>query len=81
MTKPNRPQWQDPLINEPPKGCKLHVLTWGGIATEGHWDDKLYAGWNHLAKTPDAIKHRMTLKATGRHKELAEIMSKQNSPT
>lgn len=76
MATPVRPDWIDPLDIPPPRGRKLNVLTYGGIATEGFWDDKLYVGWLPLANTPDKLKYRMLLWATGRKEELNRILGR-----
>lgn len=53
-----RPVWLDPAEYPPPSG-KLHILTGGGIATTGHWDDKDCVAWMPLADTPDSVKQRI----------------------
>jgi hypothetical protein len=68
--KEPRAEWLCPTEYPPPRGIKLQVLTWGGIGTEGHWDQTLYAAWSPMPDTPQHIKHRMMLWATGRKSEL-----------
>lgn len=70
FVKAPRAQWLCPTEYPPPRGVKLQVLTWGGIGTEGHWDQKLYAAWLPMPNTPSHIKHRMMLWASGRKSEL-----------
>lgn len=50
--------FRDPLVDPPPKGKKIGLLTKGGIYTVGLWDDDCI-GWLEVPKIPYSIKQRM----------------------
>lgn len=51
--------WQDPDLNPPPRGCKLHLLTTGLVAVHGEWADGIYVAWTWLPKIPQELKDKL----------------------
>lgn len=43
--------WRNPALDAPPRGCKLLLLTTGGVAVIGLWsDDGGFVAWSPLPK-------------------------------
>ena len=46
-------EYRDPAIDPPPRGCKVLLLTSGGVAVVGDWtDDSNLVAWAPLPRKP-----------------------------
>jgi hypothetical protein len=54
------PEYLDPADHPPPRGRKIQLLTIGGIAVQGDWDDEGgFVAWAPLLKIPPNIKAKL----------------------
>jgi hypothetical protein len=45
--------WRDPVVEAPPRGVKMLVLTSGAVAVISDWtDDSNFVAWSPLPKRP-----------------------------
>lgn len=51
-------EWLDADEHPPPKGTKVLLLTRGGVAVMGHWQQGMVA-WTPLPRVPQSIKEKM----------------------
>ena len=51
-------EFLDPMIHTPPVGCKILLLTPGGVCVIGHWSN-WFVGWHPLPTIPASVHERM----------------------
>ena len=63
-------RWRDPLVEAPPRGLRLVLLTWTGVHIEGYWNSyshSHYAAWGPIPSVPEWLKKRLYDKYTGKY--------------